>query len=87
MAASLSKMIKRSGGFKQPFTPPNDWTSCPFDVPDTTFKKKKQKLELANQAHPSIVKRGGACGIPKWQLEFHSDTQAALRGVNILNTN
>ena len=73
-----AKMIKRSGGFKTTIhNRQNDWTSCPYHVPDiknaiNNIQEKKQKLlELVNQAHPSIVKRGGgstpfACGIPKW---------------------
>ena len=65
-ASFAAKMIKRSGGFKTTIHNRQMIGQVAlYHVPDiknaiNNIQEKKQKLlELANQAHPSIVKRGG----------------------------
>ncbi|BAW16266.1 hydroxymethylglutaryl-CoA reductase, degradative [Streptococcus intermedius] len=101
-ATFAAKIIKRSGGFKT--TVHNRQMVgqvALYHVPDIknaikNIQEKYQKLlKLANQAHPSIVKRGG--GARHLHMEYLNDeaeflivyltvdTQEAM-GANILNT-
>ena len=101
-ASFAAKMIKRSGGFKTTIHNRQMIGQVAlYHVPDiknaiNNIQEKKQKLlELANQAHPSIVKRGG--GARHLHMEYLNDeaeflivyltvdTQEAM-GANILNT-
>lgn len=101
-ASFAAKMIKRSGGFKTTIHNRQMIGQVAlYHVPDiknaiNNIQEKKQKLlELANQAHPSIVKRGG--GARHLHAEYLNseaeflivyltvDTQEAM-GANILNT-
>ncbi|UTX64366.1 hydroxymethylglutaryl-CoA reductase, degradative [Streptococcus constellatus] len=101
-ASFAAKMIKRSGGFKTTIHNRQMIGQVAlYHVPDiknaiNNIQEKKQKLlELANQAHPSIVKRGG--GARHLHVEYLNgeveflivyltvDTQEAM-GANILNT-
>ena len=101
-ASFAAKIIKRSGGFTT--TVHNRQMIgqiALYDVPDVSSalhqiqEKKANLLELANQAYPSIVKRGGgACDLRTELLKGETDflvvyllvdTQEAM-GANILNT-
>ncbi|MCW1087545.1 hydroxymethylglutaryl-CoA reductase, degradative [Streptococcus anginosus] len=97
-----AKIIKRSGGFKttihnrQMIGQVALYQVANIEVAIKNIQNHKQELlELANQAHPSIVNRGGgACDLRvEWlngEAEFlvvylTVDTQEAM-GANILNT-
>lgn len=98
-ASFAAKIIKRSGGFE---TTVHDREMIGqvalYDVPDRKTAKSKilqnkaSLLELANQAYPSIVKRGGGAR-DLWVEEkdkflicyLSVDPQEAM-GANILNT-
>ena len=103
-ASFAAKIIKRSGGFKTKIHNRQMIGQVAlYDVPDIAKAKaleqiqneKSALLELANQAHPSIVKRGG--GARDLRTDFLEgetdflvvylvvDTQEAM-GANILNT-
>ncbi|RID95291.1 hydroxymethylglutaryl-CoA reductase, degradative [Streptococcus constellatus] len=101
-ASFAAKMIKRSGGFKTTIHNRQMIGQVAlYHVPDiknaiNNIQEKKQKLlELANQAHPSIVKRGGGArhlhveylnGETEFLIVYLTvDTQEAM-GANILNT-
>lgn len=101
-ASFAAKMIKRSGGFKTTIHNRQMIGQVAlYHVPDiknaiNNIQEKKQKLlELANQAHPSIVKRGGGArhlhaeylnGGAEFLIVYLTvDTQEAM-GANILNT-
>ena len=101
-ASFAAKMIKRSGGFKTTIHNRQMIGQVAlYHVPDiknaiNNIQEKKQKLlELANQAHPSIVKRGGGArhlhveylnGEAEFLIVYLTvDTQEAM-GANILNT-
>lgn len=101
-ASFAAKIIKRSGGFKttihnrQMIGQVALYQVANIEVAIKNIQNHKQKLlELANQAHPSIVNRGGgACDLRvEWlngEAEFlvvylTVDTQEAM-GANILNT-
>ncbi|RSJ71263.1 hydroxymethylglutaryl-CoA reductase, degradative [Streptococcus cristatus] len=101
-ASFAAKIIKRSGGFKTEIHNRQMVGQVAlYDVPDVAKaleqiqNEKSDLLELANQAHPSIVKRGG--GARDLRTDFLEgetdflvvylvvDTQEAM-GANILNT-
>lgn len=101
-ASFAAKIIKRSGGFKTKIHNRQMIGQVAlYDVPDVAKAleqiqhEKSALLELANQAHPSIVKRGG--GARDLRTDFLEgetdflvvylivDTQEAM-GANILNT-
>ncbi|MCW0934853.1 hydroxymethylglutaryl-CoA reductase, degradative [Streptococcus anginosus] len=101
-ASFAAKIIKRSGGFKttihnrQMIGQVALYQVANIEVAIKNIQNHKQELlELANQAHPSIVNRGGgACDLRvEWlngDAEFlvvylTVDTQEAM-GANILNT-
>lgn len=98
-ASFAAKIIKRSGGFQtQVHNRQMIGQVALYDLPDLEHAKKaivEAKLDLlalANQAHPSIVKRGGgACDLRLEQkgdfliAYLLVDTQEAM-GANILNT-
>ena len=101
-ASYASKIIKRSGGFT---TQVHDrqmigqvalyQVANPEQAQEKIASKKAELLELANQAYPSIVKRGGGARDLrvekiKGETDFlvvylHVDTQEAM-GANMLNT-
>lgn len=98
-ASYAAKLIKRSGGFKTrvhqrqmlgqvALTGLSDW----HPTKEAILAHKEELLSLANQAHPSIVKRGG--GARELTLEekgdflivyLSVDTQEAM-GANMVNT-
>lgn len=101
-ASFAAKIIKRSGGFKTEIHNRQMIGQVAlYDVPDVAKaleqiqNEKSALLELANQAHPAIVKRGG--GARDLRTDFLEgetdflvvylvvDTQEAM-GANILNT-
>lgn len=101
-ASFAAKIIKRSGGFKTEIHNRQMIGQVAlYDVPDVAKaleqiqNEKSALLELANQAYPSIVKRGG--GARELRTDFLEgetdflvvylvvDTQEAM-GANILNT-
>ena len=101
-ASFAAKIIKRNGGFKTKIHNRQMIGQVAlYDVPDVAKAleqiqhEKSALLELANQAHPSIVKRGG--GARDLRTDFLEgetdflvvylvvDTQEAM-GANILNT-
>ena len=101
-ASFAAKIIKRNGGFKTTIHNRQMIGQVAlYDVPDVAIaleqiqNEKSTLLELANQAHPSIVKRGG--GARDLRTDFLEgetdflvvylvvDTQEAM-GANILNT-
>ena len=101
-ASFAAKIIKRSGGFKTKIHNRQMIGQVAlYDVPDIAKaleqiqNEKSALLKLANQAHPSIVKRGG--GARELRADFLEgetdflvvylvvDTQEAM-GANILNT-
>ena len=101
-ASYASKIIKRAGGFTaQVHERQMIGQVALYQVPDMgsaqtqISSKKAELLELANQAYPSIVKRGGgARDLHVEQLRgetdflvvyLHVDTQEAM-GANMLNT-
>lgn len=101
-ASFASKIIKRSGGFETTIhNRQMIGQIILYDVPDlmtasqAILDKKADLLALANQAHPSIVKRGGgACDLRvqtyPGQEHFLAvfvtvDTKEAM-GANIVNT-
>ena len=101
-ASYASKIIKRAGGFTaQVHERQMIGQVALYQVPDMDSaqtqisSKKAELLELANQAYPSIVKRGGgARDLHVEQLSgdtdflvvyLHVDTQEAM-GANMLNT-
>ena len=101
-ASYASKIIKRAGGFTaQVHERQMIGQVALYQVDDPELaqekivSKKAELLELANQAYPSIVKRGGgACDLHVEQLKsetdflvvyLHVDTQEAM-GANMLNT-
>lgn len=101
-ASFAAKIIQRSGGFKttihnrQMIGQVALYQVANIEVAIKNIQNHKQELlELANQAHPSIVNRGGgACDLRvEWlngEAEFlvvylTVDTQEAM-GANILNT-
>ena len=101
-ASFAAKIIKRSGGFKttihnrQMIGQVALYQVANIEVAIKNIQNHKQELlELANQAHPSIVNRGGgACDLRvEWlngEAEFlvvylTVDTKEAM-GANILNT-
>lgn len=101
-ASFAAKIIKRSGGFKttihnrQMIGQVALYQVANIEVAIKNIQNHKQELlELANQAHPSIVNRGGgACDLRveclNGEAEFlvvylTVDTQEAM-GANILNT-
>ena len=101
-ASYASKIIKRAGGFTaQVHERQMIGQVALYQVPDMDNaqaqinSQKEQLLELANQAYPSIVKRGGgARDLHVEQLSgdtdflvvyLHVDTQEAM-GANMLNT-
>ena len=101
-ASYASKIIKRAGGFTaQVHERQMIGQVALYQVPDMDNaqaqinSQKKQLLELANQAYPSIVKRGGGARDLhveqiKGETDFlvtylHVDTQEAM-GANMLNT-
>ena len=101
-ASYASKIIKRAGGFTAQVHERQmigQVALYQVDDPDLAQEKisskKAELLELANQAYPSIVKRGGGARDLhveqlKGETEFlvvylHVDTQEAM-GANMLNT-
>ena len=101
-ASYASKIIKRSGGFTSQVHERQmigQVALYQVDDPDLAQEKidgkKVELLELANQAYPSIVKRGGGARDLhveqiKGETDFlvvylHVDTQEAM-GANMLNT-
>ena len=101
-ASFAAKIIQRNGGFKTKIHNRQMVGQVAlYDVPDVAKAleqiqhEKSALLELANQAHPSIVKRGG--GASDLRTDFLEgetdflvvylvvDTQEAM-GANILNT-
>lgn len=98
-ASFAAKLIQRSGGFTATVVNREMIGEVVlFDVLDvekttaTILNQKERLLELANQAHPSIVKRGG--GARQLWLEYKNhflivyvsvDTQEAM-GANMVNT-
>lgn len=101
-ASFSSKIIKRAGGFTaQVHQRQMIGQVALYQVPDrslaaeTIISKKADLLELANQAYPSIVKRGGGArdlhveqvtGETEFLVVYlHVDTQEAM-GANMLNT-
>lgn len=101
-ASYASKIIKRAGGFTAQIHERRmigQVALYQVDDPDLAqvqiVSKKAELLELANQAYPSIVKRGGGARDLhveqiKGETDFlvvylHVDTQEAM-GANMLNT-
>ena len=101
-ASYASKIIKRAGGFTAQVHERRmigQVALYQVDDPDLAqekiARKKAELLELANQAYPSIVKRGGGARDLhveqiKGETDFlvvyiHVDTQEAM-GANMLNT-
>ena len=101
-ASYASKIIKRSGGFtaqvhlRQMIGQVALYqVADPEQAQEKIASKKAELLELANQAYPSIVKRGGGARDLhveqiKGETDFlvvylHVDTQEAM-GANMLNT-
>ena len=101
-ASYASKIIKRAGGFTaQVHERQMIGQVALYQVAEPDFaqekiaSKKAELLELANQAYPSIVKRGGGARALhveqiKGETDFlviylHVDTQEAM-GANMLNT-
>ena len=101
-ASYASKIIKRAGGFTAQVHERQMigqvalyQVADPKQVQEKIVGKKAELLELANQAYPSIVKRGGGARDLhveqlKGETEFlvvylHVDTQEAM-GANMLNT-
>ncbi len=101
-ASYASKIIKRSGGFTAQVHERQMigqvalyQVAEPEQAQEKITSKKAELLELANQAYPSIVKRGGGARDLhveqiKGETDFlvvylHVDTQEAM-GANMLNT-
>ena len=101
-ASYASKIIKRAGGFTAQVHQRQMigqvalyQVANPEQAQEKIASKKAELLELANQAYPSIVKRGGgARDLHVEQLKnetdflvvyLHVDTQEAM-GANMLNT-
>ena len=101
-ASYASKIIKRAGGFTAQVHERQMigqvalyQVANPEQAQETIASKKAELLELANQAYPSIVKRGGGARDLhveqiKGETDFlvvylHVDTQEAM-GANMLNT-
>ena len=101
-ASYASKIIKRAGGFTAQVHERQMigqvalyQVAEPEQAQEKIASKKAELLELANQAYPSIVKRGGGARDLhveqiKGETDFlvvylHVDTQEAM-GANILNT-
>ncbi|EHZ75506.1 hydroxymethylglutaryl-CoA reductase, degradative [Streptococcus pneumoniae] len=101
-ASYTSKIIKRAGGFTAQVHERQMigqvalyQVANPEQVQEKIADKKAELLELANQAYPSIVKRGGGARDLhveqiKGETDFlvvylHVDTQEAM-GANMLNT-
>ena len=101
-ASYASKIIKRSGGFTAQVHQRQMigqvalyQVANPEQAQEKIASKKAELLELANQAYPSIVKRGGGARDLhveeiKGETDFlvvylHVDTQEAM-GANMLNT-
>ena len=101
-ASYASKTIKRSGGFTAQVHDRQMigqvalyQVANPEQAQEKIASKKSELLELANQAYPSIVKRGGGARDLrvekiKGETDFlvvylHVDTQEAM-GANMLNT-
>ncbi len=101
-ASYASKIIKRSGGFTAQVHERQMigqvalyQVADPEQAQEKIANKKAELLELANQAYPSIVKRGGGARDLhveqiKGETDFlvvylHVDTQEAM-GANMLNT-
>ncbi|VJX87547.1 3-hydroxy-3-methylglutaryl-coenzyme a reductase [Streptococcus pneumoniae] len=101
-ASYASKIIKRAGGFtaqvheRQMIGQVSLYqVANPEQAQEKIANKKTELLELANQAYPSIVKRGGGARDLhveqiKGETDFlvvylHVDTQEAM-GANMLNT-
>ena len=101
-ASYASKIIKRSGGFTAQVHDRQMigqvalyQVANPEQAQEKSASKKAELLELANQAYPSIVKRGGGARDLrvekiKGETDFlvvylHVDTQEAM-GANMLNT-
>ena len=101
-ASFASKIIKRAGGFRaQVHQRQMIGQVALYQVPDSDqarqaiLNQKAELLELANQAYPSIVKRGGGARDLKVEkisgetdflvVYLHVDTQEAM-GANMLNT-
>ena len=101
-ASYASKIIKRSGGFTAQVHERQMigqvalyQVAEPEKAQEKIASKKAELLELANQAYPSIVKRGGGARDLhveqiKGETDFlvvylHVDTQEAM-GANMLNT-
>lgn len=101
-ASYASKIIKRAGGFTAQVHERQMigqvalyQVANPEQAQEKIASKKAELLELANQAYPSIVKRGG--GVRDLHVEqikgetdflvvyLHVDTQEAM-GANMLNT-
>ena len=101
-ASYASKIIKRAGGFTAQVHERQMigqvalyQVAEPEQAQEKIASKKAELLELANQAYPSIVKRGGGARYLhveqiKGETDFlvvylHVDTQEAM-GANMLNT-
>ena len=101
-ASYASKIIKRAGGFTAQVHERQMigqvalyQVANPEQAQEKIASKKAELLELANQAYPSIVKRGGGArdlhvDQIKGETDFlvvylHVDTQEAM-GANMLNT-
>ena len=101
-ASYASKIIKRAGGFTAQVHQRQMigqvalyQVAEPEQAQEKIVSKKAELLELANQAYPSIVKRGGGARDLhveqiKGETDFlvvylHADTQEAM-GANMLNT-
>ena len=101
-ASYASKIIKRAGGFTAQVHERQMigqvalyQVANPEQAQEKVASKKAELLELANQAYPSIVKRGGGARDLhveqiKGETDFlvvylHIDTQEAM-GANMLNT-
>ena len=101
-ASYASKIIKRAGGFTAKVHERQMigqvalyQVADPEQAQEKIASKKAELLELANQAYPSIVKRGGGARYLhveqiKGETDFlvvylHVDTQEAM-GANMLNT-
>ena len=101
-ASYASKIIKRAGGFTAQVHQRQMigqvalyQVADPEQAQEKIVSKKAELLELANQAYPSIVKRGGGARDLhveqiKGETDFlvvylHVDTQEAM-GANMLNT-
>ena len=101
-ASYASKIIKRAGGFTAQVHQRQMigqvalyQVAAPKQAQEKIASKKAELLELANQAYPSIVKRGGGArdlhveqikGETNFLVVYlHVDTQEAM-GANMLNT-